>query len=62
MKTICALLAGALALAACTAATTGGPALPESAGAAGPGYCESPPPADAAAAERWNELCLPGPR
>jgi hypothetical protein len=52
------LLAGALALAACADTGTATAPAPESAGAAGPGYCDSPP-ADPDALENWNQLCMP---
>ena len=60
------LSAGALflALSACNSATptTQDMAAPgDSAGSAGPGYCETVPsnPDDM---EQWNQLCSPGPR
>ena len=57
------LAAGALALSACNATET----VPEatvpgdSAGSAGPAYCEAPPsnPDDM---EQWQQLCQPGGR
>ena len=52
------LVAGALALAACADTGTTTPLEPESAGAAGPGYCDTPP-ANPDALENWNQLCMP---
>lgn len=49
-----------LVLASCSAATTSPQATqPESAGSAGPAYCESPP-ADPSGLEQWNKICFPG--
>ena len=61
MKTICAPLAvSALLLAACTDPTPPGyDAVPgDSAGSAGPEYCETVP-SDPDAMEQWNQLCSP---
>jgi hypothetical protein len=60
MKTTCGLLAAsALVLAACGTTTNTEATLPESAGSAGPGYCETVP-TDPDDLQRWNELCAPG--
>lgn len=59
MKATFELLAlGALSLAACAETTPSG-TVPESAGSAGPAYCETVPsnPDDM---EQWNKLCSPG--
>jgi hypothetical protein len=60
MKTTSRLFAASvLALAACQDTPgASAPAEPESAGSAGPGFCETVP-SDPSEMERWNELCFP---